>query len=165
MPDALKLNPEEIDTVEKRVKYTVSVIGCGQKGTNYSLAFAEEGFKVVCTDADQSVVGRLSRGRMPFPDREIESKMKRFTRTGILSATSDTKNAVAQSDIIILTAAAKIDAKKNADCSEIVTSCKQVGAALQRGRLVIYRGVASLGLMEGIEKETLENTFGLKTGG
>src|SRR3990172_6887481 len=136
MPDAFHLNPEEIDTVEIRGKYTVTVIGCGQKGINYSLAFAEAGFKVVCTDPDQSVVRRLSRGRMPFPD----------------------------SDIIILTIAVKIDAKNNADYSEIGNSCKQVGAALQRGRLVIYGGVASLGLMDGIVKETLENTSGLKAG-
>ena len=165
MPDALHLNPEEIDSVEKRGKYTVSVIGCGQKGINYGLAFAEAGFKVVCTDPDQSVVRRLSRGRLPLPDREMESKLKIFTRTGMLSFTSDTKNPVAQSDIIILTIAVKIDAKKNADYSEIENSCKQVGAALRRGGMVIYGGVASLGLMEGIVKETLENTSGLKTGG
>ena len=165
MPDALHLNPEEIDTIEKRGKYTVSVIGCGQKGINYGLAFAEAGFKVVCTDPDQSVVRRLSRGRLPLPDREMESKLKIFTRTGMLSFTSDTKNSVAQSDIIILTIAVKIDAKKNADYSEIETSCKQVGAALQRGLLVIYGGVVSLGLIDGIVKETLENTSGLKTGG
>ena len=164
MPDALHLNPEEIDSVEKRGKYTVSVIGCGQKGINYGLAFAEAGFKVVCTDPDQSVVRPLSRGRMPLPDREMESKLKIFTRTGMLSFTSDTKNSVAQSDIIILTIAVKIDAKKNADYSEIENSCKQVGAALRRGGMVIYGGVASLGLMEGIVKETLENTSGLKTG-
>lgn len=164
MPDALHLKPEEIDTVEKRGKYTVSVIGCGQKGINFGLALAEAGFKVMYADADQSVVGQLSRGRMPLSDREIESKLKRFTRTGMLSFTSDTKSAVAQSDIIILTIAAKIDEKKNADYSEIENSCKQFGAALQRGRLAIYGGVASLGLMEGIVKETLENTSGLKAG-
>ena len=95
MPDALHLNPEEIDSVEKRGKYTVSVIGCGQKGINYGLAFAEAGFKVVCTDPDQSVVRRLSRGRLPLPDRQMESKLKTFTRTGMLSFTSDTKNSVA----------------------------------------------------------------------
>src|SRR3972149_4503862 len=101
MPDALHLKPEEIDTVEKRGKYTVSVVGCGQKGINYGLAFAEAGFKVVCTDADQSIVRCLSRGRLPLPDREGEAKLKSYTRTGILSLTSDAKNAVAQSGIIV----------------------------------------------------------------
>jgi hypothetical protein len=32
MPAILRVKPEEIDTVEKRGKYTVSVIGYGQKG-------------------------------------------------------------------------------------------------------------------------------------
>ena len=63
MPTVLHLKPEEIDTNEKRGKYTVSVIGCGQKGVLYAIAFAEAGFKVICTDADQSVVKHLSKGK------------------------------------------------------------------------------------------------------
>ena len=164
MPDVLHLKPEEIDTNEKRGKYTVNVVGCGQKGVNIGIAFTEAGFKVLCTDADQSVVKRLSRAKTPLPDREMEAKLRNFTRVGMLSFSSDAKSGVAQSDIIVLTIGAKIDEKKNADYTEIETSCKQVGAALRRGQLVIYAGLATFGLMEGVVKETMENTSGLKLG-
>jgi UDP-N-acetyl-D-mannosaminuronic acid dehydrogenase len=164
MPIVLHLKPEEIDTNEKRGKYTVSVIGCGQKGVLYAIAFAEAGFRVICTDADQSRVKRLAKGKTSFFERELESKLKSLVRRKQLSATSELKNAVSQSDIIIMALTAKDDGKKHPDYSEVETSCKQVGAALRRGALFIYGGIAGLGFTEGVIKETLENTSGLRVG-
>ena len=164
MPTVLHLKTEEVDTIEKRGKYTVSVIGCGQKGVLYATAFAEAGFKVICTDADQSLVKRLAKGKMLFSEREVESKLKRFAGTGQLSVTSEMKSAISQSDIIIMTITAKIDDKKNPDYSEAENSCKQVGEALRRGTLVIYGGIAGFGFTEGVIKVTLENTSGLRVG-
>jgi UDP-N-acetyl-D-mannosaminuronate dehydrogenase len=71
MPNAIHLKLEDLDTVEKRGKYTICIIGCGQTGVNYSLAFLEAGFKVVCSDSDQSVVRRLSRGRFLIEQRRL----------------------------------------------------------------------------------------------
>ena len=63
MPAVLNLKPEELDTIEKRSKYTVSVIGCGQKGIIYANAFADAGYKVICTDADPSVIKKVAKGK------------------------------------------------------------------------------------------------------
>ncbi len=63
MPPVLSLKPEEVDTNEKRSKYTVSVIGCGHKGIFYGNAFAEAGYRVICTDADPTVIKKVSKGR------------------------------------------------------------------------------------------------------
>jgi UDP-N-acetyl-D-mannosaminuronic acid dehydrogenase len=164
MPAVLHLKPEEIDTIEKRGKYTVSVIGCGPRGVLYAIAFAEAGFRVVCADADQSLVRRLAKGKTPFFEREVEFKLKSFLRTGQLSATNELKDAVSQSDIIVITITAKIDDKKNLDYSEAESSCKQAGAALRRDTLVVYGSIAGFGFTEEIIKETLENTSGLRVG-
>jgi len=82
MPAILRVKPEEIDTIEKRGKYTVNVIGCRQIGILYVTAFAESGYKVICTDADQSLVKSLAKGKTPFAEREAESKLKRLARKG-----------------------------------------------------------------------------------
>ena len=164
MPAVLHLKTQEIDTNEKRGKYTVSVIGCEEKGVLYATAFAEAGFKVICTDADQTLVKRLAKGKSMFSDREIESKLKSFLRRGQLSVTSELKNAVSQSDIVVMTLTAKIDSKKHPDYSEVESTCKQAGAALSRGALFIYGGIAGLGFTEGVIKEILENTSGLRVG-
>jgi UDP-N-acetyl-D-mannosaminuronate dehydrogenase len=106
----------------------------------------------------------LAKGKTMFSDREMESKLKSFVRRGQLSVTSELKNAVSQSDIIVMTLTAKMDGKKNPDYSEVESTCKQIGTALNRGALFIYGGIAGLGFTEGIIKETLENTSGLRVG-
>ena len=164
VPDVLHLKPEEIDTKEKRGKYTVSVIGCKQKGILYAIAFAEVGFKVICTDTDQSLVKHLAKGKTLFHDREIEGKLKSFLRRRQLTVTSELRNAISQSDIIVMTFTAKIDDKKHSDFLEVESICKQAGAAISRGALFIYGGTAGLGTTEGVIKETLENTSGLRVG-
>jgi nucleotide sugar dehydrogenase len=165
MPDILHLQPQEVDTVEKRGKYSVCVIGCGQLGVQYAAAFVEAGFKVACADADQSLVRRLAKGRTAFSQRELESKLKGYVRAGALNVMSDVKSAVVQSDVIILAIILKIDEKKNSDFSEAENLCKQIGSVMQRGALVIYGGMTSFGFTEGVIKETLENASGFKAGG
>jgi UDP-N-acetyl-D-mannosaminuronic acid dehydrogenase len=160
----LHLKPEEVDTPEKRGKYTISLVGCAQKGIFYGLAFAEAGFKVTYTDADQSIVKRLSKGNVQLGDSQAESKLKSFIRKEQINTTSDLKVAVSASDIIIITVSPKIDGKKSSDCSEVEGACKQVGASLQKGSLVVYGGVAGIGFVENVVKETVENTSGLKAG-
>ncbi|MGZ4850093.1 MAG: 3-hydroxyacyl-CoA dehydrogenase NAD-binding domain-containing protein, partial [Candidatus Bathyarchaeia archaeon] len=164
MPAILNVKVEEIDTNEKRSKYLVSVIGCGQKGILFAVAFANAGFKVVCSDADVSVIKKVAKGKTPFAGQETEDNLKSLITAGQLTVTSELKKAVSKSDIIIIAVPAKVDDKKKIDFSETLNVCKQVGAALHSGALVIYGVAASLGFIEGTTKDTLENTSGLKAG-
>ena len=164
MPAILNLKPEDTDTIEKRSKYTVCVIGCGQKGILYSNAFAESGFRVICTDADPMVIKKVAKGKTPNSQPQVEAKLKSHLNSGQISVSSERKKSVSQSDLIIIAIGAKVDEQKKTDYSQIVSACKQVGAALQKGALVIYGGVAGIGFIEGTVKETLENTSGLKAG-
>jgi nucleotide sugar dehydrogenase len=165
MPDVLHLKPEDVDTIEKRGKHSVGVVGCGPIGLAYAVPFSEAGFKVICADADQSLVKRLAKGRTAFSELGLESKLKSYVRSGALNVTSDVKSAVTQSEIIILATSLKIDAKKNSDFSEAENLYKQIGSVMQRGALVFYCGMTSFGFTEGVVKETLENASGFKAGG
>ena len=164
MPSVLHINPEEIDSVEKRSAYTVSVVGCDQKGILLASAFAEAGFKVFCSDADPSVMKKISKGKAPFSQPSIEGKLKSHITAGRISVSNDLKRIIPQSDIILLTVSPKIDAKNKTDYSPVINACKQVGAALKQGALIIYSGIAGFGFTEGTIKETLENTSALKAG-
>lgn len=164
MPAVLNLKPEDIDTIEKCSNYTISVIGCGKNGVLLATAFADAGFRVICTDVNLSVIKKVTRGKTAFAETEIESKLKGLINSGRLNVTSELKKSVTQSDIIIITVATKIDDKKKIDYSDTLAICKQVAAALHAGSMVIYCNIAAFGFNEGIMKETLENTSGLKAG-
>jgi UDP-N-acetyl-D-mannosaminuronic acid dehydrogenase len=164
MPPVLNLKREEVDTNEKRSKYVVSVIGCGDIGIFYSNAFAEAGFRVICTDADPSVIKKVSKGKTGNTKSQLEAKLKKHISSGQISVSSERKKAVSQSDIVLMTIGTRVDEQKKTDYSPTLSACKQVGSCLQRGSLVIYCGITAIGFMDGAVKETLENTSGLKVG-
>jgi nucleotide sugar dehydrogenase len=164
MPSQLTTKSEKIDTPEEHGKHTVSIIGCGQSGILHAYLLAEAGFKVICADADQTVVNMLSKGKAPLLKREMEAKLRNHVRTGFLTATNDTKTAVSQSNIIVVTVPVKVDDKRKVDYSKIESACKQVGSGLQQGSLVIVASIVGFGATEGVIRETLENTSGLKAG-
>jgi nucleotide sugar dehydrogenase len=164
MPSSVNIKPSDVDSVEKRSKYTVSIIGCGQKGIFYANEFAEAGFQVICTDADPSVTKKVTKGKTAKAQPEAEAKLKSHITKGQISVSGDRKKAVSQSDIIIVAVGAKVDSQKKTDCTPIISACKQIGASIHPGTLVIYGGIAGLGFTGGALKETLENTSGLKTG-
>lgn len=164
LPTVLNLKSEEVDVPEKREKYTITVIGGGKRAVMYAIAFSDADFKVICAEADQSVLKRLSKGGISFDDDALESKFKSCIRTKKINPTNELKTAISQSDIIIITTSVNIDTKKNPTYTEISRICKQVGSSLQKGSLIVYGGVAGFGCTEGLIKETIENTSGLKAG-
>ncbi|MGE5187510.1 MAG: UDP binding domain-containing protein, partial [Betaproteobacteria bacterium] len=121
-------------------------------------------YRVICIDSDPSVVKKVAKGKTPFNCPEVEAKLKSNITKGLISINSDFKKVVSQSDIVVIAFTAKKDEQTKTDTSHTVHVCKQVGAALQRGTLVLYGGVAGLGFTEGTIKETLEDTSGFKTG-
>lgn len=160
----LHIKPEEINTAEKRMKYAISIIGCGQIGVFHAYLFAEAGFRVICVDADQTRVNSIIRGKMPLLKREIELKLKNHVKTGLLSAVTDFKSAVSQSDVIVITVPVEIDAKRKIKYSNLENTCKHVGASLRRGALVIVISSIGVGVTKDLIKELLENTSGFKVG-
>ncbi len=164
MPNALHLKPEEIDTIEKRRKYNVCIIGCGQTGLKYAIMFLETGFKVTCVDADQSIVKNLLKGKTGLLERELETKLKIHINSGVLTVTSDLRNSVSQSNLLILSITMKVDEKKNFNSSEIENRLKQIGTIMNQGTLVLYVSVAELGFIEDVVKEKLESSSGFKMG-
>ncbi len=164
MTSVLNLKPEDVDSINKRSDYAVSIIGCGHLGILYADAFAEAGYKVTCSDENPSLLKKLSRAKNCFPNPEVETRLKKHLEKGNLSTSSVRKNTVSQSAIIVLAVNIRVDERKNSDTSELEGVCKQVGAALKQGSLLIYVGIGGFGSTETLLKETLENTSGLKAG-
>ncbi|MGC9345512.1 MAG: nucleotide sugar dehydrogenase [Candidatus Bathyarchaeales archaeon] len=160
----LHIKPEDIDSIEKRRRYTISIIGCGRIGVVHACLLAEAGFRVICIDADQAIVNRLAKGKAPFLKHEIEPMLKRYVKNGHLKATSDVKTAVSQSDVIVITTSAKIDEKKKVDYSHVEKVCKCVGLSLRRNSLIILMSTVGPGITEGLIREALESTSGFKVG-
>jgi nucleotide sugar dehydrogenase len=160
----IRVKPEEIDTPEKREIYAVSIIDNDRTGILYACLFAKAGFKVTYANPNQTIVNLLTKGKAAFLKQETESVLKSLVRSSHLTATSDIKSAVSKSDIIGVVVGAKIDEKNRVDFSEMENIYKKVGSNLRSGSLIIVLCTVEVGATEGVIRELLENTSGLKSG-
>jgi nucleotide sugar dehydrogenase len=160
----MKLEAKDLDTAEKRGKYTVCVIGCGRIGLPTACTFAETGFQVIGADADPGVVSALRKGRASVVETGLGVLVKKYVKAGRLKATGDAIKAVSQSDIVLIVVATVVDVKKKPDYSYVEKACKDVGMGLRRGTLIILASTVGPGITENLVKDTLENASGLKAG-
>ena len=161
---AIKFEAKQLDTPDKRGKYTVCVVGCGRIGLPTACAFAEAGFQIIGVDADASVVSRLKKGKSPFVETGVSALVKKLVRNGRIIATTDTQKAATQSDIVVIVVATVVDEKKKPNYSYMEKACKDVGMGLRRGSLVIIASTVGPSITETLIKETLETASGLKAG-
>lgn len=163
IPVVLGIKPSEINLIENRRNHTISIIGCRQTGIQLAVAFAEAGFRVLCNDDDQSLLQLLSKGKTPYYNREIETKIIKNIKKGRISTEIDIKKAVTQSKIVFLTTPAKINIRNKLNFTKIELNCKKIGEVLKQGMLFVYATIANIGYIEKNIREILENTSGLKT--
>ncbi len=160
----MKLERNDLDSLEKCRAYTVTVVGCGRFGLPHACLFAEAGFKVIGVDSDQRVIDLLKRGRTSFAEPKLDALVKRHVKNGRLTATSDARKAALISDVILFVVAIPVDRKKKPNYFRLEKACKDVGMGLRSGSIVISTSATSPGVTETLLKETLERASGLKAG-
>src|SRR5713226_4563355 len=81
----------------------VAVIGLGKIGLPLAAQIAGKGFRVRGADRSARVVRLVSGGSVPFPGEPgLAGRLRDVTRSGLLTATTDTAGAVAASDAVIV---------------------------------------------------------------
>ncbi len=164
MSRVMKLVGKDLESPDKRREYTACVVGCGRTGIVSACLFAEAGFKVICVDSSSHTVHLLKKRKSPF----IESYLRRFIepriKDNLVSATTNIRKAVSESDIIIITVPASIDKKKKPDYTRLDKTCREIGMSLKAGSLIIFQNTMGPGMTETLAKETLENASGLEAG-
>ena len=164
MTDAMTLKEKDLANPKERGNYAIVVVGCGRMGLPTACLFSDAGFKVACLDTDPYVVSQINKGTSPFFEHGLNQLLKKNLREGRVSATTDPKEAVTKSNIVILTVNTPPDDKKQPDYSSLEGSCKNIGLNIKRGTLLIVECTVGPTVTETLIKQTLEASSGLKAG-
>lgn len=164
MSNILCLREEELKIFEERKKYVVTVVGCGRMGLPTACLFADAGFRVICLDANPHIVNQINEGICPFLEPGLKRLLENNLRERRLTATIDPRNAIPQSDVIMIVVNTPIDEKKKPDYSNLENACRNIGLSLKYGSLIILQSTVGPGVTETLVKETLEASSGLKAG-
>lgn len=162
--EGLMLNDEVLGSYERRREHVITVVGCGRIGLPTACLFADAGFRVVCFDINSNVITQISAGKSPFLEPGLEDLLRRGLLRGLLSATNDLNMAFSESDIIVIAVDTPINEKKKPDYSNLERACKSIGLNIKPGNLIILESTVGPGITEGLVKDTLEKSSGLKAG-
>ncbi len=107
----------------------VSVIGLGKLGSSLAAVIAHKGHTVVGVDVDPDLVSRLNAGRAPVEETGLQEMIDGCR--GRLSATTDTRDAVARTDLTHVIVPTPSGPDGTFSLKHVLEVMAQVGAALR----------------------------------
>jgi nucleotide sugar dehydrogenase len=159
----MSVHEKGIESNEKCIDHKVSIVECDEIGVIHGCLFADAGFKVIGLSPNPHTSELLRNGRISA-FTSIHSSVKKHLKEGSLSLSSDIRKAASASDIIVLTIPTTIDSNKKPDYTTLEKACREVGMGLRKGALVLIAETAGPGVADGLVREALEQTSGLKAG-
>ena len=93
---------------------TTCVIGLGKIGLPLAVQIAGKDEQVIGVDINEDVVSLVNQGEVPFPgERNLREFLAKVKEEGSLLATSNTAEAVSQSETVIVVVPVIVDANAN----------------------------------------------------
>jgi len=155
---------QTLNSFEERSKTKICVIKCNEIGLSTACLLAEAGFKVIGADKNIKIIETIKSGKSPFHEQGLEDLVSKNVKNGRLAVSTNIKQAVFQSDVIIIVDDILVDKKGRPDYSKLERTCREIGKALQKGTLVIMATIVGPGVTETLVKNWVENSSGLKAG-
>jgi len=143
----------------------ICVVALGKIGLPLAVQFASKGHRVIGADVSERVVALVNDGAVPFPgEADLDIKLKEAVSAGLLSATTDTAAAVAQSEAVVVVVPLFVDAEGVPDFEWMDNATTAIAAGLKPGTLVSYETTLPVGTTRNRWLKMLEQGSGL-TGG
>lgn len=143
----------------------ITVVGLGKIGLPLAVQFAERGHLVSGADVNPTVVEQVNAGLEPFPgEAQLAEKLANVVVGGRLTATIDTADSVAGSDVVVVVVPLFVGQDDAPDFSSMDAATAQIGRGLRPGTLVIYETTLPVGTTRTRWKPELERLSGLIEG-
>lgn len=142
---------------------SIAIFGLGHMGLPTAVLLAQSGLRVCGVDINKENVEIVNSGRSPIMEPGLDELVKKSVDEGLLSATGDAKDAVDNSQIIMIIVPTPVDEDKKSDLSAVIAASKSISQDLKKGDLVIIESTVPPGTCENLVIPLLEKS-GLKAG-
>jgi nucleotide sugar dehydrogenase len=148
----LKINMNNFEEVEKSLNsksLRVCVIGIGRIGLPTALSFAKSGLKTIGVDINENLVQDINSEKFPLKDEPgYENIFNDVLEKKLFSATTKIKDAVSNSDLILLSLPTPMDENNIPDYSALTSVGSQLSEILTPNSLVIVESTIEPGFIE-----------------
>ena len=145
----------------------VSVFGLGYVGCVSAASFAGDGHEVVGVDVNAEKVAAINAGRSPIVEPGLDELLARCSSEGRLRATTDTAEAIRDSEVSLLCVGTPSRKNGSLDLTYLERVSEQVGAALKDKpgyHVVVVRSTVLPGTTHSVVIPALERTSGKQYG-
>ena len=145
----------------------LSVFGLGYVGCVSAACFAREGHEVVGVDVNATKVGIINEGRSPIVEAGINELIGEMVASKRLRATTDTHDAVRNSEVSLVCVGTPSNANGSLDLKYVRRVCEEIGQALegkQGAHVVVIRSTMLPGTIERVVVPALEASSGKRAG-
>ncbi len=144
---------------------SISIFGLGYVGAVSAACFADYGHRVVGVDVNPAKVEMIQEGHSPIVEKGLEELLRKGVYEGRISATTDTKAAVLESDVSLICVGTPSQANGSLDLSYVKRVCEGIGAALAEKpgyHTIVLRSTVLPGTTEDLVLPILEEASGKK---
>ncbi len=143
----------------------ICVVALGKIGLPLAVQFASKGHQVIGADVNAKTVDLVNAGTEPFPGEAfLDEKLTDVVGRGLLTATTDTPTAVAQSEVVVVVVPLFVDEESRPDFAWMDAATEAIARGLQPGTLVSYETTLPVGTTRTRYAPMLERGSGLKPG-
>lgn len=145
----------------------ISIFGLGYVGTVCSACLAREGHYVVAVDVNKNKVDIVSSGRSPIIERDLERLIAEGVDEGTLRATTESREAVLNSDLSFICVGSPSNGNGSLDTSYLERVSRDIGTALRAKRsyhVVVVRSTVLPGTVNNTIIPILEEASHRKAG-
>jgi UDPglucose 6-dehydrogenase len=136
----------------------IAVIGSGYVGLVAGAGFSDFGNHVTCVDIDPSRIERLRRGEIPFHEPGLSDLVQRNARQGRLVFTTDTADAVRDTEVVFLAVGTPSLPDGSADLRYVLEAARQVGRGLTGYTVIVNKSTVPVGTGDLVRKTVAEVT-------
>jgi len=139
----------------------LSVFGIGYVGCVSAACFAKAGHEVIGVDLNPTKVEIINSGKSPIVEAGIDELIAAQVAAGRLRATTDSADAIMNSDASLVCVGTPSNANGSLDLSHVQSVCEEIGAAIKvkgERHTVVIRSTMLPGTIEGLVVPTLEES-------
>lgn len=137
----------------------IAVVGTGYVGLVSGSCFAEIGANVVCVDVNEEKINELKSGKVPIYEHGLDDMVRRNTRCGRLTFSTDLPSVVNDVDIVFCAVGTPPDEDGNADLRYVLEVARTVGRSIDSYVLFVVKSTVPVGtsaLVKAAIREELE---------
>ena len=143
----------------------ICVVALGKIGLPLAVQFASKGHEVIGADVNADTVRLVNEGIEPFPgEAYLAEKLQDAVAQGLLTATTDTAAAVAQSEAVVVVVPLFVDEDSRPDFGWMDAATQEIARGLKPGTLVSYETTLPVGTTRTRYAPMLEQGSGLVAG-